>query len=265
MIVRVATWNINSIRARIDLLTDWLARRQPDVLCLQETKVVDTLFPSEAIAGLGYQAAIAGQPSYNGVAILTREPMADVRTEYPLADLGDQRLISGIVHGIRVYSAYFPNGRDPLSPHYQVKLRWIEALRELMFAGTPPDVPPATPIALLGDYNVAPEPEDVYDPVAMEGRIHFHPDERAMVKTLLKRGMVDAFRAHRPEPGHYSWWDYRQGAFRRNLGLRIDHVWTTPDLAEHVVDAYVDKDERAKPSPSDHAPVVVEFDLPSST
>jgi exodeoxyribonuclease III len=263
MRVRMATWNINSIRARIGLLTDWLQRREPDVVCLQETKVVDKLFPIGPIEEIGYHAAFAGQPSYNGVAILSREPLADVRVEFPLLEMADVRLISGIVHGMRVYCAYFPNGRDPLSPHYPIKLRWIEALRELMFAGAPPDVPPATPIALLGDYNVAPDPEDVYDPVAMEGHIHFHPDERAMLKTLLQRGMVDAFRVAHPEGGHYSWWDYRQGAFRRNLGLRIDHVFTTPDLATYVVDAYVDKDERGKDAPSDHAPVIVELDLPT--
>lgn len=261
----MATWNINSIRARITHLTDWLARRQPDVLCLQETKVVDELFPREPLQTLGYDAAIAGQPSYNGVAILSREPLTDVRVEYPLPEVREQRLISGVIRGIRVYSVYVPNGRDPLDPQFQVKLRWIEALRELLFAGRGTDGPAATSIALLGDFNVAPDPEDVYDPVAMEGHIHFHPDERAMIKTLLARGLVDVFRICRPEPGHYTWWDYRQGAFRRNMGLRIDHVWTTPDLAAHVVNAYVDKEERAKPSPSDHAPVVVEFDLPPAS
>jgi exodeoxyribonuclease III len=262
MSLRAVTWNINSIRSRIDLLVDWLQRTQPDVVCLQETKVIDKLFPIEALAPVGYQAAIAGQPTYNGVAILTKEPLEDVRTEYPLAELEDQRLISGLLRGIRFYCAYFPNGRDPMSEHYQVKLRWIEALRELMFAGAPAGGAPPTPVVLLGDYNVAPDPIDVYDPVAMAGRIHFHPDERAMVRTLLDRGMVDTFRAVRgDEPGHYTWWDYRMGAFRRNLGLRIDHAYATPDVAAHVTNAYVDKDERRKPQPSDHAPVIVDFDI----
>lgn len=254
--MKLATWNVNSIRARIDLLGDWLVRQRPDVVCLQETKVVDELFPEDPLAAAGYRAAYTGERTYNGVAILSLVPLEDVRVEYPLDGNLDRRLISGVCQGVRVYSAYFPNGRDPATEHFQAKLQWIDALGELLF-GAPAEIP----IALLGDFNVAPEPRDVYDPEAMAGRIHFHPDERAALKRLLDRGLVDAFRVCREEAGLFSWWDYRQGAFRRNLGLRIDHVYTSPGLAAKAVGAFIDRDERRKPSCSDHAPVVVQLDV----
>jgi exodeoxyribonuclease-3 len=170
---------------------------------------------------------------------------------------GDARLISGLWQGIRVYSAYVPNGRDPSNPAFETKLGWIDGLRAVLF----PRGEAATPLVLAGDFNVAPEPIDVYNPEAEDGHILYHPAERAAAKRLLAAGLVDAFRCKRREPGLYSWWDYRQGAFRRNLGFRIDHVWASPSLAERVVDAAIDVEERRKPSPSDHAPVVVELDL----
>ncbi|MPZ13542.1 MAG: exodeoxyribonuclease III [Chloroflexi bacterium] len=252
----LATWNINSIRARIELLSDWLERRRPDVVCLQETKVVDELFPVGTLGQLGYHAAFVGEKSYNGVAILSREPLADIRVGFPLPTNHDQRLISGIIGGIRVYSAYFPNGRDPLSPHYEEKLAWIDGLGDLIVEERAPN---GNSIALLGDFNVAPEPRDVYSPEEMEGHIHFTLGERAALKGLLDRGLVDAFRLRRTESGLYSWWDYRAAAFRRNLGLRIDHVWATPELAPRVTDAFIDIDERRKEHCSDHTPVVVEL------
>ena len=252
--MKLATWNVNSIRARIDHLLAWLALRQPDAVCLQETKVVDELFPVDRLAEAGYSAAYWGERTYNGVAILSREPVTDVRTAFPLAENPDRRLISGLLHGIRIYCAYFPHGRDPLGPTFPVKLAWIEGLGDIVFADPGPFV-------LMGDFNVAPDPLDVYDPVAMEGIIHYTPEERAAIHALLDRGLVDAFRLRRPEGGLYSWWDYRQGSFRRNLGWRIDHAFITPDLADHVVDAFIDRDERTKPQASDHAPVVVELDL----
>ena len=255
-VVKIATWNVNSIRARIDLVADWLVRQHPDLVCLQETKVVDDLFLVDAIAAAGYRAAFAGERTYNGVAILMREPLEDVRVDFPLADNPDRRLISGVCQGIRFHSAYFPNGRAPGTEHFLAKLRWIDALGELVVRSRD-----ASPVVLLGDFNVAPEPRDVYDPVAMEGQIHFTPDERAAIQRLLDRGLVDAFRIACEDAGVYSWWDYRAGAFRRNLGLRIDHVFASAVLADHVTAAAVDVDERGKPSCSDHAPVIVELDL----
>ncbi len=218
--MKIATWNINSIRARVTIVLDWLQRTQPDVLGLQETKVVDEAFPADALAEAGYASVFVGGRTYNGVALVSREAASDVRIEYPLPENPEPRLISAVYRGIRVYCAYFPNGRSPES-----------------------------------------EQRDVYDPAAMDGRVLYHPAERAALERVRQLGLVDAFRVKRSEPGLYSWWDYRQGAFRRNMGLRIDHIWATPDLADRVVDAYIDAEERRKPTPSDHAPVVVEFEI----
>jgi len=246
---------------RMDAITDWVARNQPDVLALQETKVADELFPGEAFREIGYSSVFVGGKSYNGVALISNEPASDVRIEYPLADVPEPRLISAVFRGIRVYCAYFPNGRSPESEAFQMKLAWIEALGKLIFAESNESSGSPTPIALMGDFNVAPEPRDVYDPVAMDGHVLYHPDERAAIDRLRNRCLVDAFRKCRDEAGLFSWWDYRAGMFRRNMGLRIDHVWVTPDLAPHVVGALIDRDERRKPAPSDHAPVVVELDI----
>lgn len=258
--MKLATWNVNSIRARLDLLVDWLGRRRPDVLCLQETKVVDELFPVDALQAIGYCAAYSGEKTYNGVALLSLEPPAGVRCDFPLTGNSEARLITGVFRGLRVYSAYFPNGRDPASPSFPLKLAWIDALGELLGARSPAS-PPRGSVALLGDFNVAPEARDVYDPVALEGHLHFHPDERAALQRLLARGFVDGFRLRRPEAGLYSWWDYRAGSFRRDLGLRIDHAWVSLDLAEKVVDAYIDREERARDHCSDHAPLVIDLAL----
>lgn len=257
--MKLATWNVNSIRVRLDVLAAWLERQQPDVVCLQETKVVDELFPAERLAEIGYHSVFAGERTYNGVAILSREPLTAVRVEFPLPENADRRLISGVCRGLRVYSAYFPNGRDPLSEHFQTKLRWIDGLGDLLFG--PGGAATQEAVALLGDFNVAPESRDVYDPMAMQGRLLYHPDERAALRRLLERGLVDAFRVCRPETGLYSWWDYRQGAFRRNLGLRIDHIWTSSLLEGRVKGASIDREERRGPSTSDHAPVMVELEL----
>jgi exodeoxyribonuclease-3 len=250
--VKLATWNVNSIRARLERLTDWLAREQPDVVCLQETKVVDELFPVAALSELGYHAAFSGERTYNGVAILSREPLTDVVCPFPLEDNVDHRVIAGTLRRLRIYCAYFPHGRDPLGPTFLPKLAWIEGLGELVFADR-------SPLIVMGDFNVAPDSLDVFDPVAMEGVIHYTQEERASVHALLDRGLVDAFRLRHEEGGHYTWWDYRQGSFRRNLGWRIDHAFVTPDLADRVADAFIDRDERAKAQASDHAPLVVEL------
>lgn len=255
--MKLATWNVNSIRVRLDVIIDWLRREQPDVLCLQETKVVDELFPLMQLAEIGYTAAYAGERTYNGVALVSREPLGDVRVEFPLATSDSRRLISGTWRGLRIYSAYFPNGRDPQHEQFAFKLGWIDALGDVVLPGPTA----AGPVALLGDFNVAPEPRDVYDPVAMDGHVLYHPAEREALGRLKDRGFVDAFRLARAEDKLFSWWDYRQGAFRRNLGFRIDHVWVTADLAPKVKDAHIDIEERRKEHASDHAPVIVELDL----
>lgn len=252
--MKLATWNVNSIRARLDLLVDWLERQQPDVVALQETKVVDSQFPTGRLADIGYSAFFTGEKSYNGVALLATEPIADIRVEFPIADNHDARLISGVTHGVRVYSAYFPNGRDPESAVFPVKLRWIDGLAEIVSAET-------GPVAILGDYNVAPEPRDVYDPIALDGKIHYHPDERAALQRLMAHGLVDAFRLRESGDKLYSWWDYRAGMFRQNLGLRIDHAWVSESLADRVTASLIDKAERAKQHASDHAPLMIELSL----
>ena len=252
--MRVATWNINSLRLRLERLIEWLRSIEPDVVALQETKVVDELFPAAALAEAGYQAAFAGEKSYNGVALLATQPLADVRVEYPLAESGAKRLISGVVGNTRFYSAYFPNGRAPETPFYDEKIRWIDAIGELVQREAQ-----QRNVVLLGDYNVAPRPIDVYDPALLASHIHFTAGERSALDRLAERGLTDAFRLIRQEGEQYSWWDYRQGMFRRNLGLRIDHCWVTAQLAPRVTDAFIDKPERAKDSASDHAPVVVDF------
>ncbi|MFI5269479.1 MAG: exodeoxyribonuclease III [Chloroflexota bacterium] len=252
--MRVATWNINSLRLRLERVVEWLGRVQPDVLALQETKVVDELFPAAALLEAGYQPAFAGEKTYNGVALLAKQPLAGVRIEYPLAENAAKRLISGAVGGTRFYSAYFPNGRAPETPFYDEKLRWIDALGELISQEAQ-----QRNVVLLGDYNIAPKPIDVYDPELLETHIHFTPAERSTLDHLAARGLTDAFRLIRQEAEQYSWWDYRQGMFRRNLGLRIDHCWVTAQLVPRVTDAFIDKPERRKDSASDHAPVVVDF------
>jgi len=255
--VKIATWNVNSIRARHELVLDWLKRVEPDVLCMQETKVVDDDFPTDELMRLGYAVAMAGQKTYNGVAIASRRPMKDIAVG--LHDDGpeaDKRLIAATIDGLRVLSAYIPNGKSPTLPAFQGKLHWLARLRETLERG------PAGEIVLCGDFNVAIDDRDVYDPEAMRGQLHFHPEEHKALAHLLDLGLVDAFRLHHEEGGLYSWWDYRGGGFRKNQGLRIDYVFVGKALAAHCRDASMDVDARRRDKPSDHIPVVVELDQP---
>lgn len=257
--VKLATWNVNSLRARHDLVLDWVRREEPDVLCLQETKVTDDEFPGEELQRLGYSVAVAGQKTYNGVAIAAREALSDV--EVGLIDAGpddDKRLISATVAGVQVFCCYVPNGRSVDSETFQEKLAWLERLEATLSARSAP----SRPLVVCGDFNIAADERDVYDLTAFEGKTHFHPEEHARLGTLRDWGLFDAFRIHESAAGNYSWWDYRAGAFRRNLGLRIDYIFVTQPLAERCRSVLIDTEERAKPKPSDHAPVVAEFELP---
>lgn len=254
--MRIATWNVNSLRARLESVTDWLRRREPDVLCMQETKVLDEDFPSEEFYRLGYELATAGQKSYNGVAIASRLPLTEVTVG--LADTGledDKRVIAATVDGLRIYSVYAPNGKLVDSPTFEAKLTWFHHLRATL------ESRPRPPggVLLAGDFNIAPEARDVFDPVAMQDQLHFHPREHAALAHLKAFGLRDAFRLHHQAPGNYSWWDYRAGAFRRNHGLRIDYVLITEELASRCTAAYMDRDERGREKPSDHCPVIAEF------
>jgi exodeoxyribonuclease III len=257
--MRIATWNVNSIRTRLDQLGGWVARAAPDVVCLQETKVEDERFPMEAINELGYQAAICGQKSYNGVAILARFGLGieDVKRHLEGDDAtSHKRLIAATVEGVRIVNVYVPNGQAVGTEAFAYKLGWFERLRLDLEKNHNPE----QEIMVCGDFNVAPEPIDVHDPKKWEGQILFHPDERAALKRLMSWGLVDVLRERHAEPKIFSWWDYRMGAFKRNAGLRIDLALMTRPLVARCKDAWVDKAPRELDRPSDHAPVVVQID-----
>lgn len=254
--LKLATWNVNSIRARLDHVLGWIEAAQPDVLCMQETKVEDDEFPSDELQMLGYAVAMAGQPTYNGVAICSRLPMKDI--EIGLLGAGpddDKRLIAATVAGVRVLSAYIPNGRSVSSPAFKEKLHWLAQLRRTLT-----EREAGRDVFLGGDFNVASDERDLYDPEAFRGKVHFHPDERRELDEIRKLGFVDAFRRFEERAGQYSWWDYRAGQFRKNEGLRIDYAFLSPNLAPRCKSCRMDVEPRHKDKPSDHIPVIVELD-----
>ena len=254
--MKIATWNVNSIRAREQLVVDWLRRVQPDVLCLQETKVIDDDFPTDDFQRLGYAVAMAGQRTYNGVAILSRLPLQEVSVGlHNDAPGADKRLIAVTASGVRILSVYVPNGKSVELPAFQEKLRWLARLRQTLDRGPSPH----TDIAVCGDFNIAPDERDLFDPDARRGSVHFHPAEHAALRNVLDFGLVDAYRIHCQEGGRYSWWDYRGAGFRRNQGMRLDFVLVTQSLAARCTAAYMDVEERRRDMPSDHIPVVAEF------
>lgn len=254
--MKVATWNVNSLRARGDLVLDWIGRVRPDIVCLQETKVTDAEFPSLDFQRLGYQVVFTGGKSYNGVAIASRSPMADIRVGLMDAqDTDEKRCISARVGDIWVYSCYVPNGRSLESDQFGEKLRWLERLKGTLEQRHSP----SDSVVVCGDFNVARDARDLFDPKAFEGKTHFHPEEHARLEALLGFGLVDAFRLHDDRAKQYSWWDYRAGSFRRNLGMRIDYVFVTRPLSDRCDSVVIDVAERKKDKPSDHAPVVASF------
>ena len=252
----VATWNVNSLRARLTPVLKWVRDKKPDVLCMQETKVTDDEFPLDDFTILGYHEALHGQKTYNGVAILSRKPMQDVARGFDGKGGDEQkRLIAATIAGIRVVNAYIPNGGEVGSDKFAYKLQFYGQLGDYFRKRHKP----TEPLVFVGDFNVAPEPKDVWDPAVMDGQTCFHPDERKALETLKSWGFDDLFRKYEQGGGFYSWWDYRQGAFQKNMGLRIDHVWTTKVLSERSTACRIDKDERAKEKASDHVPVVATF------
>ncbi len=254
--MRLVTWNVNSIRSRLDRVVAWLENHGPDVVCLQETKTVDETFPFQALADAGYQAAVFGQKTYNGVAILSREPAAEVRRGLPGDGPDDQkRLIAAQVAGVTVINVYVPNGSHVESPKFAYKLDWLARLLSFLES----DFDPGQPLVLCGDFNIAPEDRDCHDPEVWRGKVLFHPDEHAALARLKDWGLQDALRLHHQEEGIYSWWDYRAAAFRRDLGMLIDHVLVTEPLAVRCTGVTVDREERAGEKPSDHAPVTATF------
>jgi len=254
--VKLATWNLNSIRARQARLSAWLAAAQPDVLCLQETKITDDEFPHDALRAAGYHAATFGQRSYNGVAILAREPPADIARGLGDAEPDDEaRIIAATVRGLRVVCVYVPNGQDLASDRFPYKLAWFGRLRRYLERTATPD----TPLVVCGDMNVTADDRDVWSPEKWAGHIHCTPEERAALANLAAFGLVDVFRAHHPDGGVYSWWDYRGVSFFKNQGLRIDHVLATRAIAARCTACTIDRDARKGQDASDHAPVVATF------
>ena len=257
--MRFATWNVNSIKARLPRLLDWLETTRPDVLCLQETKVGPEGFPAQEISALGYEIADYGQGRWNGVAVLSRGPLTDVRRGFP-GEPGfpepEARAVSAVAGGIRFMSVYVPNGRAPQDPHYTYKLAWLAALREALIA----DVA-AGPLVVTGDFNVAPTDDDVWDLSAFAGATHVTPPEREALARVREIGLEEI--VGRPMKGDhpFTYWDYRAGMFHLNKGMRIDLVYATPGIAGKVTDAVVDREARKGKGPSDHAPIVVDVDL----
>jgi exodeoxyribonuclease-3 len=253
--VKIATWNVNGIRARLDRVVAWLGSRQPDVLCLQEIKIEDDKFPKVEFEALGYRVETHGQKSYNGVALLARHDLHHVQRDF--ADGGDAdgqaRLIVAMAAGVRVVSAYFPNGQQVGSDKYEFKLRWMERLRAMLDARGAA----SQDWALCGDFNVAPEDIDTHDPQLWNGKILCSSQEREALAAIRALGFVDALRVVRPSDQVFTWWDYRMLAFPKNLGLRIDHVYVTPSLSDRVQAAEVDRNERKGKQTSDHAPLVI--------
>jgi exodeoxyribonuclease-3 len=259
IVMKVATWNVNSIRVRLQIVLDWIEQAQPDVLCLQETKAMDEQFPAAAFDTVGYHVAVSGQKTYNGVAIVSKEPLVDVSVGFPEYDAGGQkRIIAATVGRVRLVNIYMPQGFAPDSDKFAYKLEFIDELyRYLETLHSPDDF-----LILTGDFNVAPEPRDVYDPEEMAGKVSFHPKELEKLEKLKSWGLVDVFRQHHEDDGLYSWWDYRAGAFRRDMGLRIDHIWASPPLAAHSKESGMDREQRTLTKPSDHIPVWARFDIP---
>ena len=253
--MKLATWNVNSLKVRLPHLLEFLARQAPDALCLQETKCEDAAFPAAAIEAAGYRWVHDGQKTYNGVAILAREePTAITRGIPGFADL-QKRVIAADVGGVRVVSVYCPNGQSVGSEKYDYKLRWFAALAAWLATEMAGD----RPLAVLGDFNVAPEDRDVHDPEAWRGQVLVSDPEREALRALLGLGLADAFRLFEQPEKSYSWWDYRMAAFRRNMGLRIDHILLTRALASRCRSCFIDVEPRKLERPSDHAPVVCEI------
>jgi exodeoxyribonuclease-3 len=253
--MKIASWNVNSVRARLPRLLAWLQSREPDLLCLQETKVVDDDFPRLEIESSGYRVEAFGQKTYNGVAMLSREEPLDVIRGLPGAG-AEARLIAATVSGLRIINIYVPNGSEVGSEKYAQKLSWLDHLHRYLSQG----YTPTSPLLLCGDFNIAPEDRDIYDPRRWRGKVLASEPEREKFRELLDWGLVDALRRLTEAGGIYTWWDYRLGAFRRDWGLRIDHFLATEPVARRVRAIHVDREERGGEKPSDHAPLVAEVD-----
>ncbi|MBK8465584.1 MAG: exodeoxyribonuclease III [Chloracidobacterium sp.] len=256
--MKIATWNVNSINVRMPQLLDWLKSAEPDVACLQETKTVDDKFPEAELKAAGYESVFMGQKSYNGVAIISKLPITDTQKNFlDDDDESPKRLIAATVNGIRIVNTYVPNGSELWSDKFKFKLDWLQRLRK-MFDETCDE---QKDVLLCGDFNVALTDLDVWNPEAMTGKLHFSKPERAAITNVKQWGFTDLFREKNGDVREYSWWDYRAGAWQKNHGLRIDHIWTSPSLTAKATNCWIDRSTRALTLPSDHAPVLAEFGL----
>lgn len=253
--MKLATWNVNSLAVRLPQVMEWLAANPVDALVLQETKLTDDKFPTSDFGAAGWQVQWFGQKTYNGVALISREVASAIQKNIPGFADEQARVIAGTVAGVRVVGGYFPNGQAPDSDKFVYKMRWLDALHDWLAA----ELQAHPNLVLMGDFNVAPEDRDVYDPVTWAGQIHCTPEERAQFQRLVALGLVDAFRLFDQPPKSWSWWDYRNLAFRKNQGLRIDHILVSEALRPAVRACAIDRAPRKNPQPSDHAPVTVTF------
>jgi exodeoxyribonuclease-3 len=265
--MRIATWNVNSVRTRLDQVLAWLAAERPEVLCLQETKVADELFPLAPFRALGYEAAISGQKAYNGVAILSRLPIEDVQVGFAalLPDdpeapgLGEQkRVISAQIAGLRVLNLYVPNGSSLRSEKYAYKLEWLACLKRYLDA----QERQGEPLVMVGDFNIALEARDIHDPARLNGGIMASEPERQALQAALGERLEDGFRLFEPESGHWSWWDYRTAGWETGRGWRIDHIYLDAQLRDQALGCTIDAPMRGNPQPSDHAPVIINLAWP---
>ena len=255
--MKLASWNVNSLKVRLPQVLDWLAQHQPDALCIQETKLEDHNFPVAELQAAGYEASFSGQKTYNGVAILSRLPQENVSIGIPGFADEQKRVIAATIDGVRVVCVYIPNGQSVDSDKYQYKLLWLQALT----AWLKDELARYPKLALLGDYNIAPDDRDVHDPEAWVGQVLCSEPERTAFRELLALGLQDSFRLFEQPEKSFSWWDYRMMAFRRNMGLRIDHILLSDALAPHCTVAAIDKETRKLERPSDHAPVIAEVSV----
>jgi len=265
--MRIASWNVNSVRTRLDQVQAWLRQELPEVLCLQETKVDDPLFPHQAFAELGYSAAISGQKAYNGVALLSRQPLEDVRIGFSALLAGDgeasrlddqKRVISARLDGLRILNLYVPNGSALKSEKYAYKLQWLECLGRYLAA----QEAQGEPLVMLGDFNIGPEDRDLPNPERQTGGIMASAAERQALRAVLGERLHDVFRVFEPESGHWSWWDYRTGGWETGRGWRIDHIYLDDLLLNCATGCVIHQQLRGLPQPSDHAPVVVNLAWP---
>lgn len=255
--MKIAAWNVNSLKVRLPHLLQWLQDAQPDVVCLQETKMEDHVFPQAELQAAGFHAAFSGQKTYNGVAILSRSPITDVQSGNPHFDDPQKRLLAATIDDVRIICAYFVNGQEVGSEKYAYKLEWIAALETWLSE----ELKAHPKLAILGDFNIAPADIDVHDPAAWAGKVLVSEPERAAFQRLLGLGLSDAFRQFEQPPKSYSWWNYQMMAYRRNHGMRIDHILLSDTLAKRCLGCTIDRSPRGWERPSDHAPIIADLDL----